>query len=54
MNTNDNWMNQNPSEKKQADISSIPEINSIPEYTWTRSTQAKTRFCCKTITTNQV
>lgn len=31
MDNNDNWLNQNPSEKKQPDISSIPDINSIPD-----------------------
>ncbi|MDD3686266.1 MAG: CCC motif membrane protein [Bacteroidales bacterium] len=31
MDNNDNWLNQNPSEKKQSDISSIPEINTIPD-----------------------
>lgn len=30
MDNNDNWLNQNPSDKKQPEISSIPEINSIP------------------------
>jgi hypothetical protein len=31
MDNNDNWLNQNPNEKKQSDISSIPEINTIPD-----------------------
>jgi hypothetical protein len=30
MDNNDNWLNQNPSEKKQSEFSSIPEINTIP------------------------
>lgn len=33
MDNNENWLNNNPIEKKQVEISSIPEINSIPDIT---------------------